>query len=75
MSPLVLIVGAAFVLVALIVFGAYWLLVAQPETEQKTKLHKRWTILMVSPSTTVSGLKKPSFHPLTPNRHANSHTR
>ena len=41
MSPIVLIVVAAFLLVALIVFGAYWLLVAQPETQQKTKLHKR----------------------------------
>ena len=41
MSPIVLIVVAAFLLVALIVFGAYWMLVAQPETQQKTKLHKR----------------------------------
>ena len=41
MSPLLLIIIVAFVLVAAIVFGVYWLLVVQPETQSKTKLHKR----------------------------------
>ena len=60
MSPLVLIVGAAFLLVSLIVFGAYWLLVAQPETQQKTKLHKRLKVNAgaLGPEATTTKLEK-----------------
>ena len=41
MNPLVIVLVGAFVLVTLIVFGAYWMLVAQPEAKGRSKLHKR----------------------------------
>ena len=41
MSPLALIVVGAFILVSLIVFGVYWALIVRPETEGRSKLHKR----------------------------------
>ena len=60
MSPIVLIAAAAFALVALIVFGTYWLLVAQPETQQKTKLHKRLKVNAgdLGPEATTTRLEK-----------------
>ena len=41
MSPLALIVVGAFIIVSLIVVGVYWMLIVRPETEGRTKLHKR----------------------------------
>ena len=41
MEPLALVLSGAFVLVTIIVFGAYWMLIARPEAEGRSKLHKR----------------------------------
>ena len=41
MSSLVLVVVGAFIIVSVFVVGVYWVLIVRPETEGRTKLHKR----------------------------------
>ena len=60
MSPLALIVVGAFILVSLIVVGVYWALVVRPETEGRTKLHKRLKVSAgaIGPSAVTTKLEK-----------------
>ncbi len=60
MEPLAIVLIGAFILVTLIVFGAYWMLIARPEAEGRTKLHKRLKVDAgaLTPDSTTSKLEK-----------------
>ena len=60
MSPEVMVVVGAFVLVSLTVFGAYWLLVVRPETQGRSQLHKRLKVDAgtLGPEATTTKLEK-----------------
>ena len=60
MEPLAVVLIGAFVVVTIIVFGAYWMLIARPEAEGRSKLHKRLKVDAgaLAPDSAASKLEK-----------------